>query len=445
MPLSRSESRRKMKDTRRKRQRRSLIATLIVGGGLIGGMGGWMLFGGGNEFLGDKGLLPGWISDTNKDRAEGVVDGAGNDGAPNSDNSGAKGEEGKNVDQPDATAPQQVETDAPAATTLPASGEGDGNAVSDGEAVTMSFVGDMLPGEYLYPLMKQHGFDYPYRNALLYLSEPDITAGNLELPITLGGTPIEGTPYVYKGHPEVLPSIKDAGFDVLSLANNHAMDQGAEGMLDTIRYLKEADLGYMGTGNNDKEAFEPHYVEAKGLRVAFVGLSRVIPYTELKADRHTPGIAETYETTRAVAAIKHAEENADLVVVMAHWGDDNVDKPVDYQKSNARTYIDAGADLVIGAHPHVLQGFEMYKGKWIAYSLGNFIFSAYPKGAGAETGILDASCNKKGECELKFNPMIVIQGQPTPLEGDAAATLLDRLTSISFGARLEQDGRLVAQ
>ncbi|MDQ6421840.1 CapA family protein [Paenibacillus sp. LHD-117] len=435
MSLSRSESRQREKLNRKQKQRRSLSLFLILIGSAIVVFGAWLMLNGGDGIGGGGGNQPSDLA------ANGNV-GSNDHGPEQSSEAGDGNEDGEPSAPNDPT-----EEAGPTPTTAPVTDETgvDEGQAGEEEAVSMSFVGDMLPGEYLNPLMKQNGFDYPYRNTLLYLSEPDITAGNLELPITLGGTPIIGTPYVYKGHPEALPAIKDAGFDVLSLANNHAMDQGVEGMQDTIKHLNEAGIGFMGTGSNDKEAFKPHIVEAKGLKVAFVGISRVIPYTELKADRNTPGIAETYDTTRAVASISGAKKNADLVVVMVHWGDDGAEQPVDYQKTNARAYIDAGADLVIGAHPHVLQGFEMYKGKWIAYSLGNFIFSVYPKGTQAETGVLDAACTRQGDCKLKFNPMIVMEGQPTPLRGDKAAAMLDRLTSISHGARLDQEGYLVAE
>jgi poly-gamma-glutamate synthesis protein (capsule biosynthesis protein) len=157
------------------------------------------------------------------------------------------------------------------------------------------------------------------------------------------------------------------------------------------------------------------------------------------------GVAETYETKRAVAAIAKAKEQADIVVVMVHWGKERVDQPEPYQKDYARQYIDAGADLVIGSHPHVLQGFEMYKGKWIAYSLGNFIFNAFPKGTAGETGVLDAVCTKSGDCDMTFHPMFTVNAQPTPLEGDAAKALLDRLTAISFSVKLKQDGTIVPE
>lgn len=451
MSLSRTEQRQREKQRHQKKRRRFASFVLIAAGIVLlsagvyisvskegGGLGEQLaqLANGGNGKSGadDKGR---------DDPAGGKGDGAeavnglpGEDGA--SEPVGENDEDGgnsSNGEGEDGVTGGEIAS-PPNGAEQPGAGEG---AVT----VSLSFFGDLMPGEYVNPLMKQHGFDYPYREVLLYLSEPDITAGNLELPITLRGTPVKGTPYVYKGSPEVLPSLYDAGIDVLSLATNHALDQGVEGLLDTMKHLDEAGIGHFGAGRDDKEAFAPLIREAKGMKVAYIGLTRVIPYPEWKADRNVPGVAETYDTTRAVAAISKAKEEADLVVVMVHWGVDGADRPESYQRQFAREYIDAGADLVIGSHPHVLQGFEMYNGKWIAYSLGNFLFEAYPKGPKAESGVLDAVCSAEGECELKFNPMIVEQGQPKPLSGESAAKLLARLGELSYGASMEPDGRIL--
>jgi len=302
----------------------------------------------------------------------------------------------------------------------------------------------LLVTDYVSAITEREGYDFLYKPSLLYLSEPDLTAGNLEFPVTDRGVPVKGTPYVFKGSPDVLPSMRDAGFDVMSLANNHALDQGVEGMLDTMKHLDKTGISHMGAGNNDTEAFAPVIKEVRGIKVAYIGLSKVVPFGSWKADKNVPGLAETYDTRRATAAIAKAKEQADIVVVMVHWGKERVDQPEPYQKDFGRQYIDAGADLVIGSHPHVLQGFEKYKGKWIAYSLGNFIFSSYPKETAGETGVLDALCTKSGDCEMTFHPMFTVHAQPTPLEADAAKALLDRLSSISFGAKFKEDGTLVS-
>lgn len=415
MSLSRSESRQKEKALREKRRRKSVRLSVTIIGSII-------LLAGAGLTLSQNNGLPDWLSFGERQQSPEQM----------------TGDTGDQSEQDATTEPEGtpvVEEDAVDAVT-PEPG-------SDAEQVSLSFVGDMLPGEYIANIMAQNGYDFPYQKALLYLSEPDIMAGNLELPVTTGGTPIENTPYVYKASPDVLPAMRDAGFDVMSLANNHALDQGLEGMRDTMKHLQEAGIGYMGVGENDTEAFAPLMMDAKGVKVAYIGVSGFIPFAELKADRNVPGIAETYDTTRTVAAIQKAEEEADIVVVMVHWGEDAMDTPEELQRDYARQYIDAGADLVIGSHPHVLQGFETYKGKWIAYSLGNFVYASYPSGVYAETGVLDAICSKDGDCQMKFNPMLVIQSQPTPLEGEAAQKMLDRLTAVSFGVELNSDGSIV--
>ncbi|WP_138753261.1 CapA family protein [Paenibacillus sinopodophylli] len=322
---------------------------------------------------------------------------------------------------------------------------GQGDIAAAEERVSLSFVGDLLVADYVSGITEKEGYPFLYQPSLLYLSEPDIMAGNLEFPVTTRGVPVEGTPYVFKGSPEVLPAMRDAGFDIMSLANNHALDQGVDGLLDTMKHLDAAGIAHVGAGNNDKEAFAPVIKEAHGIKVAYVGLSRVVPFTTWKADKYVAGVAESYDTRRALEAITKAKSEADIVVVMVHWGKERVTELEKHQTDLGKQYIDAGADLVIGSHPHVLQGFEKYKDKWIAYSLGNFIFSSYPKETAGETGVLDAQCTKDGECELTFHPMFTVQAQPTPLEGEQAKNVLDRLTSISVGVTLNEDGKLTTE
>jgi poly-gamma-glutamate synthesis protein (capsule biosynthesis protein) len=312
-----------------------------------------------------------------------------------------------------------------------------------GDTVSLAFVGDILLAESVGDMMKQYGDDYPYQKARFHLSEPDLTAANLEYPVTDRGVPAENKQFVFKGDAGALPALKDAGFDVVTLANNHTLDQGVEGLLDTMDHLDSAGIDHVGAGKNDTEAFAPVIKEVQGIKVAYIGVSRVVPIGSWKAEKDRAGVAESYDTTRAKAAIKKAKEKADIVVVMVHWGIEKADLPEEYQRDFARQYIDSGADLVIGSHPHVLQGFEQYKGKWIAYSLGNFIFSAYPKEKQADTGVLNAVCTKAGDCDLKLDGMTNNLAQPKPLEAESAKALFDRLSTISFGVKLRADGTVV--
>lgn len=435
--LSRSESHQQDKLKRKKRLRRLIVINFTLLGVIIVILGAW-LAASAIQSKTNAGGAPVNNGQTADSTDPPVDEGSGNSqGSVNNENSIGNGTDGTSEENGTSEGNGTPEVDG-ANGSVPGTG-------SPNETVSLSFVGDLLLGEYVDPVMQREGYDFLYKQSLLYLSEPDLTAGNLEHPVTSGGVPVEGTPYVFKGSPDALPALRDAGFDVVSLANNHALDQGVEGMLDTMKHLDEAGISHMGAGSNDTEAFSPVIKEVRGIKVAYIGLSRVVPFASWKADKNVAGVAETYETKRAVAAIAKAKEQADIVVVMVHWGKERVDQPEPYQKDYARQYIDAGADLVIGSHPHVLQGFEMYKGKWIAYSLGNFIFTAFPKGTAGETGVLDAVCTKSGDCDMTFHPMFTVNAQPTPLEADAAKALLDRLTAISFQVKLGEDGTIVPE
>ncbi|MBW5445015.1 CapA family protein [Cohnella sp. CFH 77786] len=322
-----------------------------------------------------------------------------------------------------------------------ASGEG---TAGNGQ-ISMAFVGDILPASSVARLLEKNGYDYPYRAVSGLLQSADIAAGNLESAITDRGTPEKNKQYLYRGSALALPAIREAGFDVLSLANNHTLDYGWVGLQDTMDALDDNQIHHMGSGNDDQEAFTPAYVEAQGITVAFIGVSHVVPNVSWKADRNHPGVAETYNPTRAIAAIREAKNNADIVVVMVHWGDEYTDKPIAEQTNNGRKFIDAGADLVIGSHPHVLQGFEAYKGKWIAYSLGNFVFSATKSPKSAETGVLIAECGKDGSCALTLHPMLAQNAQPAPMDEQAGKALLARLSAVSTAAEVEENGQIVAK
>ncbi|QYR20378.1 CapA family protein [Paenibacillus sp. sptzw28] len=332
------------------------------------------------------------------------------------------------------------EGQAPGGSAVKTSHDGREESGGNGGKVTLSFVGDILLASSVENLMEKNGYDYPYKKSLPFLTKPDIMAGNLETPITERGLPAANKSYVFKGSPKSLPALKNAGFDIVNLANNHTLDQGVDGLLDTIGHLDEAGISNMGAGNDDAEAFKPAVLESNGVSVAYIGLTRVVPVASWKADKNRPGLAETYDSTRALKAIREAKKLANIVVVMVHWGIEKSDTPNADQKRLAHEYIDAGADLVIGSHPHVLQGFEMYKGKWISYSLGNYIFNVTKTDKTKDTGVLDAVCTGEGSCSLQFHPMRAALSQPAPLQGEQAAALLHRLSGLSINATIDEDG-----
>ncbi|MEF3302748.1 CapA family protein [Paenibacillus sp. GYB003] len=309
----------------------------------------------------------------------------------------------------------------------------------DPDRVRLTFVGDVIFADNVATALKANGYDYPYRQVRSYLENADLTVANLETPITERGTK-QIKEYAYRSSPLALPAFKEAGFDLVNLANNHILDYGTTGLLDTFDQLDKAGIRWFGAGRNAAEAFKPVIVEKKGIKIAFLGLSKVVPTQEWKAGKDRPGVADTYALKAPLEAIRNAKEQADLVVVVAHWGLEQHDQPEKYQRDYAREYIDAGADLIVGGHPHVLQGFESYNGKWIAYSLGNFIFTMNENPVTWETVILQASCSKDGGCSLKTVPVLSKLANPEPMADDAAAKLFKRLTGLSFQAEIGADG-----
>jgi poly-gamma-glutamate synthesis protein (capsule biosynthesis protein) len=326
---------------------------------------------------------------------------------------------------------------APTVTAPPA--DGGTGATDDPSRVRLTFVGDVIFADNVETALKANGYDYPYRNVRDYLENADLTIANLETPLTERGTAAVKE-YAYRSTPRAIPAFKEAGFDLVNLANNHILDYGTSGLLDTFDHLDKAGIRWFGAGRNAAEAFKPVIVEKKGIKLAFLGLSKVVPTQDWKAGKDRPGVADTYALKVPLEAIQNAKKQADLVIVVAHWGIERKDQPEKYQRDFAREYIDAGADLIVGGHPHVLQGFENYKGKWIAYSLGNFIFTMNENPLTWESVILQASCSKEGGCSLKTVPVLTKLANPEPMTGDAAAKLYDRLTGISFDARVEKDG-----
>lgn len=323
----------------------------------------------------------------------------------------------------------------------PASG-GSGTDQPAEPTVKLSFVGDVMMSGNVEKTLLEKGFDYPYLHVKTLFSTDDLTIANLETPVTVRGTPPANKQFVYKSSPKAIPAMKAAGIDAVNLANNHSMDQGVEGLLDTFAALDENDIPYVGAGKDAARAYAPVYLEKNGIRIALLGFSRVVPEVSWYAGKNKPGIAASYDPALAVKAIQEAKGKADLVIVVAHWGEEKVDTPVDHQQTLAKAYIDAGADLIVGGHPHVLQGFERYQDKWIAYSLGNFIFTRAVEPKTWETMVLEARCTKKGDCGLRMIPHHAELGQAVPMNESDGAALLQRIQSISKGVRIQADGRV---
>jgi len=251
------------------------------------------------------------------------------------------------------------------------------SAIEPGPApVTILCVGDLMFGRRVGDAMAAGKKESPFRDVLDLLRSGDMATGNLECAL---GDPAAIAQW--EGHKKILLVgpleaarwTREAGFQLLSVGNNHALDYREDGFASTLGALREAGLGWVGTWENDDQVQEPWVFEARGTRVAFLAYSDVSPGAFRTKGKGHPGTIPPMlkGIARDIAA---AKRKAEVVVVHAHWGVEYQSEPTERQKALARRMIDSGADAVIGHHPHVLQRMERYKGRFIIYSLGNFLF-----------------------------------------------------------------------
>jgi hypothetical protein len=203
----------------------------------------------------------------------------------------------------------------------------------------------------------------------------DVMVANLECVLTNEGDPIPGK-CTLRGNPGWARALRDAGVDVVSLANNHAMDYGERGLADTMEALDEVGIKYVGAGRNAYEACAPLLLETRRGRVAFLARTAVFVSARTYATDREAGVAY-FDLQETVAAVRSLRSQADLIVALIHWGLEEYEYPSPDQRAIARQLVDAGVDALIGHHPHVLQGSERYKSSIICYSLGNFVFNEF--------------------------------------------------------------------
>ena len=326
--------------------------------------------------------------------------------------------------------PQELEQD----------GEGEENpdSVQDAEEqeATLLFAGDLFLTDLLQSKYNQQGISAAASDSLLsVLREADIFMLNEEFPFGTTGEPMEEKEYTFRVDPSYSTVLSELGVDIVTLANNHMLDFGRGPLTETLNTLDQAGIAHVGAGENIDEAKALKTFEMDGRTIGFLGASRVIPEHSWNASSGSSGLFTTYDAAVLVEQIQKAEESCDFTVVYVHWGIEKNTQPEEYQKTLARQYIDAGADAVIGAHPHVLQGIEFYQGKPIFYSLGNFIFSngAY------ETMLVELTVGGT-ETEIRLIPCVSEANQMRLLEESAWPAFYQNLESLSFGITIGDDG-----
>ncbi len=310
------------------------------------------------------------------------------------------------------------------------------NLMSD-SVIHVAAVGDIMLDRTLGNVITDGGIEFPFKLVAEPLQQADITVGNLETALGDTGEPEEKS-YTFQSPPAAAESLAWGGFDVISLANNHAMDYGPESLLQGIDLLKKQNIAPIGAGANAEFARAPYITSVNGLNVAFLGYVHVpveargnfFDTATWTATETTPGLAwanpdDIIEDVTAVSPL------VDLVVVVLHSGYEYVEPPSEEQLAAAHAAIDAGADLVVGHHAHILQAVEFYKDGVIAYGLGNFAFNI---DGDTNTAILNIWLDEDGIRQFEFTPAIVqYGGQPRLATPEESSTILGQIYRLSQG------------
>lgn len=250
------------------------------------------------------------------------------------------------------------------------------------EKLVLTFAGDMNLDESWYTtkfLDKQPNGIYDCISPALIeeMKNADIFMPNNEFTYSTRGAKLPNKAWTFRAKPSRVNIMKELGTDIVLLANNHCYDYGPDSLYDTLSTLDDAKIPYVGAGRNLTEAMLPYYFHYDGLLIAYVAASQAEKYKMTpQATDTTPGILRCYDMSLFLQSIRSAASVADIVIANIHWGTEGSNKLEKYQQQLAYQMIDAGADAIIGSHPHVLQGIEYYKGKPIMYSLGNYWFNA---------------------------------------------------------------------
>lgn len=267
------------------------------------------------------------------------------------------------------------------------------------------------------------------------LRTADVTLVNNEFTYSRRGSPIKGKAYTFRADPRRVSLFGELGVDIVSLANNHAYDFGPDAFADTLDTLKSAGIAYIGGGADIAEASRPFYFIVGGRVIAFTAATRAEKYILTpEATDSSSGVLRTYDPEKYVAVIEEAAAHSDYCIAYVHWGREGSHEIEDGLREMGARFIDAGADIVVGAHAHLLQGIEYYAGRPIVFNLGNFLFNAKTM----DTGILELSIG--GAPEYRFIPCVQSGCYTKIVTGDESARILRFMSSLSSGVSFGEDG-----
>ena len=316
---------------------------------------------------------------------------------------------------------------------------------ADHEKVTLAFVGDIGFAQGYATINKYRSNGSDIHNSmdegvLSIMQGADIMMANNEFPYSDRGTPTPNKTFTFRADPKDAHIMQDMGVDIVGLANNHAYDYGPDALIDTIDTLNDIKLPFVGAGKNIDEAMHPAYFHVNGHVVSIVAATQIerlgSPDTK-EATADSPGVLRTLDPKKAVAAIEEAAANSDFTVMFVHWGTESTDLVEKSQRDLARAYVDAGADLIIGAHPHVLQGIDYVDDVPVFYSLGNFWFNSKTLDTCIVRATLDSECRLS---QVEFIPCIQRGSCVVSATDSEKARIFEYMRGISNYAEIDDNG-----
>ncbi|MCM1123255.1 MAG: CapA family protein [Eubacterium sp.] len=314
---------------------------------------------------------------------------------------------------------------------------------ADPEQVTITFAGDIL-FDANYAIMSNVVGNGDIANGILpsllaEMKSADIMMVNNEFPYSDRGEPLQDKKFTFRAKPATVSFLNDMGVDIVSLANNHAFDYGENAFIDTMETLEKAGITYVGAGRNLQEARRPVYYIINNMKIAFVAATQIErldnPDTRGATDT-LAGVFRCWNGDNLLETIREAKENSDFVIVYLHWGTENEAATDWAQEKQAPEVVAAGADLIIGAHPHCLQPISVVQGVPVMYSLGNFWFNSKTM----DTGMIKITLNAEGLQSYQFIPCKQTGSQTMLLQGEEKQRVINYMQSLSGGVRIDEEG-----
>jgi len=308
-------------------------------------------------------------------------------------------------------------------------------------AVTLTVVGDIMLGRGVADVARAAGDpSAPLRPMSARLARADITVGNLESTLSDDGAPRQGDDS-FTAPPAVLDGLRDAGFDVLGLANNHTGDFGMPALVETVRRVRASGIVPLGAGRDRRAAWRPVVLERGGVRVGFLGFNAI--GETYRAKPESPGAASlrmdprtgplrAAELRRVQDRVRTLADRADVVVVLPHWGDQYTHQPVPDQRRVGRALLDAGATVVVGGHPHWVQDVQAHRGRFVVHSLGNFVFDMDFMQQTQEGVVLDLTFRAGDLVRAGATPYVIGDDYaPRPVGGSSGRDILGNMDGLA--------------